>query len=35
MNGTDGDERTVSDLTKRPAHESRHHLLDIVRVLAG
>ncbi len=32
--GTDGDERTVSDLTKRLAHESRHHLLDIVRVLA-
>jgi len=33
--GTDGDERTVSDLTKRLAHESHHHLLDLVRVLAG
>jgi len=34
MNGTDGDERTMSDLTKRLAHERRHHLRAIDRGLA-
>lgn len=33
--GTDGDERTVADLTRRLAHESQHHLGDLARVLAG
>jgi hypothetical protein len=31
--GVDGDERTVSRLARRAAHEGHHHMLDVGRVL--
>ena len=31
--GVDGDERTVTELARRAAHEGHHHMLDVGRVL--
>jgi hypothetical protein len=31
--GIDGDERTVTVLARRAAHEAHHHMLDVGRVL--